>query len=302
MPNKNKNDASLFGKFLQRLMQIKMTEFSQEGKLTPQIINMTTSIDHMLNEIHIVFSQVIDELVNTNYLLVERDHELKSLKQINPTGETVQKVGIQDQNSSNIEQLFKEKEEILSQKEEKLNELEQDLSKRGAELKSFESKLSQHEHMLKEFEKKLTSKENELNENELNLNNRSRIIHQEFENIKNQQDLIQKEKRVLDDKMRSITREATSESLLIKTPLISSPSNVNPSVNNENRPLLAPNNSFTDLNQVLKPPSDQVPAKNSQRDLEAEKLQTNYDQIKRRYKDLEFKYEANSHEFQKQIE
>ena len=269
LPNKQNTDASsIFGKFFQRLTQIKLDEFNQDEKVTPQIINMTTSIDHMLNEILAVFSHLIDELVNANYSLVEKEHELSALRQLRPMS------GSLKDKFDNLDHLFREKEEILAQKEEKINQMEHELGKKETELKSIEFMLSNQEEKLKEHERKLC-------ENESDLAYKSRVLDQELEKIKAQKEHLNKEKHYLSEKMKLLNRESTNESIIVYK-------NAN---NQSETPLLAPNNSLTDLNQVLKPQAHSDSDKDKK-----------YDEIQQKYKELEFKYEANSLEFQKQIE
>jgi hypothetical protein len=84
----NKSTSAILGDFHQKLSQIKMAEFDQDQPVTPQIIHMTTTIDFALNEIQIVFSQIIDQLVSVNLDIVEKDkHIVQLLRQIESRNE-----------------------------------------------------------------------------------------------------------------------------------------------------------------------------------------------------------------------
>ena len=50
-----------------------MMEFNNENKITPQIVKMTTNVDQTLNEIQVVFTQIVDELVASKFDTVQID-------------------------------------------------------------------------------------------------------------------------------------------------------------------------------------------------------------------------------------
>ena len=83
---------SLFGKFNEKLNQLKMMEFNNESTVTPQIVKMTTHVDQTLNEIQIVFTEIIDELVASKFSLFEREQQLFQLKQSRPPTGNMQKM------------------------------------------------------------------------------------------------------------------------------------------------------------------------------------------------------------------
>lgn len=53
-----------------------MMEFNNESKVTPQIVKMTTSVDQTLNEIQVVFSEIVDELVASKFDHIDVEQKL----------------------------------------------------------------------------------------------------------------------------------------------------------------------------------------------------------------------------------
>ena len=90
--NSYETKESLFGKFNEKLNQLKMMEFNNESTVTPQIVKMTTHVDQTLNEIQIVFTEIIDELVASKFSLFEREQQLFQLKQSRPSTGNMQKM------------------------------------------------------------------------------------------------------------------------------------------------------------------------------------------------------------------
>jgi hypothetical protein len=79
--NTSESDESFLVHLYDKLNQMQMIDFDNEALVTPQIVDMTTSIDSTLNEIQIIFNRVIDEFITLRYDLIERDQQLSHLKQ-----------------------------------------------------------------------------------------------------------------------------------------------------------------------------------------------------------------------------
>ena len=171
MPNANKADHSLFTKFMDKLNHIQMAEFDKsQSKVTPQIINMTSSVDHTLNEIQIVFSQVIDELVNAKYELAEKEHEMVGLRSATrPVSSRLQSA-----HQASLEAKMKEKEELMSRKE---------------------GSLDKKEGLLREREKSLTSKESQVRASERAVEEEKRWVKAEGEKVKKEREELVEDQR-----------------------------------------------------------------------------------------------------------
>ena len=83
IPNKSN---SLFAKFSDKMNRVNMMEFNNESKVTPQIVKMTTNIDQTLNEIQVVFSEMIDELVASKFDIIDKEQKLDKIKSRPQTG------------------------------------------------------------------------------------------------------------------------------------------------------------------------------------------------------------------------
>ncbi len=79
LPSARSNN-SIFTKFNEKLNRIDMLEFNNESKITPQIVQMTTSVDQTLNEIQLVFTQLVDELVSSKFDIFEKEQQLQKVK------------------------------------------------------------------------------------------------------------------------------------------------------------------------------------------------------------------------------
>ena len=161
--------ATILGKFADRLTQIKMAEFDKSAAtVTPQIINMTGSVDQGLNEIHVVFSQIVDELVNAKYELVEREHELAGLKKLRPMsggGVTASvTLKIDESGSRETEARLLEMEETLSSKESVLRVKEEQLGQAETRLAGRELALDDTERLLAERIAQIAASETEIDE------------------------------------------------------------------------------------------------------------------------------------------
>ncbi len=71
---------SIFAQFNEKLTRLDMLEFNNESKITPQIVQMTTSVDHTLNEIQTVFTQLVDELVSSKFEIFDKEQQLQKTR------------------------------------------------------------------------------------------------------------------------------------------------------------------------------------------------------------------------------
>ena len=100
-----------------------MMEFDHELTVTPQIVKMTSNVDQTLNDILIVFEEIVDDLVASKYDLAEKEQQLMQIKQQRPTT-TTQRSNLQD---TKIPQLKPDTKQEMKQeiyKEEKIPKLE----------------------------------------------------------------------------------------------------------------------------------------------------------------------------------
>lgn len=120
MPSSNDTNIGFLRKYHEKLQQINLVEFNQELTITPQIINMTSCIDFVLNEIQIVFSEIVDELVASKYDLLEKEQQILQRKTSRPNTSMFR----DQQKLTETENILKEKEAKLTQKENDLRVLE----------------------------------------------------------------------------------------------------------------------------------------------------------------------------------
>jgi hypothetical protein len=151
----------VLAKFADKLNQIKMAEFDKSAAtVTPQIINMTGSVDKGLNEIQVVFSQIVDELVSAKYELVEKEHELAGMKKLRPMSGLNVMVKI-DQTPVSDETT---KETMLLEKEEALNGKESALQVKEVALASREQEVSGKERALAQKAERIAASQREIDE------------------------------------------------------------------------------------------------------------------------------------------
>ena len=68
-------------KYHDKLAAINLVELDNEDKITPQVIAMTSSVESLLSEFALVFSQLIDEIVADKYEILEKDQKLIQVAQ-----------------------------------------------------------------------------------------------------------------------------------------------------------------------------------------------------------------------------
>ncbi len=289
LPSQTKSDDGIFSRFHDKLSQIKMAEYDRSlPRVTPQIINMTSSIDHGLNEIQIVFSQVIDELVNVKYELVEKDHELAGLKKLRPLSG-----GLSLSMSMKIdESAFKEKESQLNEKEEILYSKESVLQVKEETLAQTESKLHKREIELKDKEKQLVSKETQISNLEKEIEANREKVRQEEERLRRERDALSAARKELQKRspIEPVKKEQ-SKDVIEKKPL--SPKNITLVPTNSIEDFKAP---LVDMRAVAGPSPVLI------RETSVIVTDEKPNNITKAYKQLQFKFDANSAEFSKQIE
>lgn len=109
------NQSNNYKKFYNRLNELKTIEYEPDLTITSQIINMTSNIDKILNEISLIMSEIIDENLELKYELLEKDQKLVIKTRPN--------TGI----SNDIGQVFSEKKIELDKKEKLLKQQEDEL-------------------------------------------------------------------------------------------------------------------------------------------------------------------------------
>lgn len=232
-----------------------MTELDQNSstKVVPQIINMTTNIDNALNEIQIVFTKVIDELVNTKYELVEKEHEVVSLKQTRPLSGVVN-------GGRDVDKLMKEKEELLVKKETQLGDKEKSLIKK-------EENLGQTEQHLNDTKTKLSDKEKELDDKAAKLSSSEKALEEEKNKL-----------RLEEERLKKLESEINLKSMQV-------PSGVSSRPESSTNKLLAPTNSMSDMNQqsIILAQESKAEAKFNELNQAYQQLETKYDSESKSY-------------------
>ena len=148
---------SILGDFYQKLAGIAMMEFNPEDTVTPQIIKMTTYIDNALNEIQIIFSKMVDELIASKYDLLERDQQVLQLKQ--------QQLMLSRPVTSNTRAQSRKSSSNTKEGDAKAEkEAKEQAQQQQAQLKLKEHTLSQKEQDVKNLEEKLKAREQSLAE------------------------------------------------------------------------------------------------------------------------------------------
>lgn len=71
LPNKG-----FLSQYYDQLVGVRLVELDKEAKITPQVIEMTASVENVLTEVSIVFSKLIDELVASKYDTLEKEQQL----------------------------------------------------------------------------------------------------------------------------------------------------------------------------------------------------------------------------------
>ena len=74
------NERSILNNFGEKLKHLEMFEFNNESTVTPQIVKMTTNVDKTLNEIQVIFTQLIDELITSKFDVYEKDNQINKIK------------------------------------------------------------------------------------------------------------------------------------------------------------------------------------------------------------------------------
>lgn len=74
------NEKTILNNFGEKLRGLEMFEFNNESTVTPQIVKMTTNVDKTLNEIQVIFTQLIDELITSKFDIYEKDTQLNRIK------------------------------------------------------------------------------------------------------------------------------------------------------------------------------------------------------------------------------
>lgn len=143
LPNNTDSEETLLTSLYEKLSKLDSLSFDNDSLVTPQIVNMTTSIDQTLHEIQFVFTTLVDEYISSKYDSLEKEQQLIHLRQqLRPSrsGSMIQmkkqadheqeqriqlKVLEQQQNGiKESEMLIKEKEQALSHKEKEITNLE----------------------------------------------------------------------------------------------------------------------------------------------------------------------------------
>lgn len=132
---------SKFKKLIDRLNGLKTIEYDQDMTITPQIINMTSNIDTILNEIKVVFSDLIDEAVALKYDLLEKEQQITSIRSRPNTS--------MNRNDLELEALLKKKDEQLDEKENQLKQIEIEYEQRIAKLKQEQQEHEKKENSMK---------------------------------------------------------------------------------------------------------------------------------------------------------
>lgn len=117
LPSAN-NQTNNYEKFYRRLNELKTIEYDPDSTITSQVINMTSNIDTILNEIKLIVSELIDENLELKYDLLEKDQQL--------VAKTRPSTGINNE----LDQIFKDKEIELEEKENLLKIQEDDFIKK----------------------------------------------------------------------------------------------------------------------------------------------------------------------------
>lgn len=68
--------AGFLSKYYEKLFGVQLVELDKEAKITPQVIEMTSSVESLLSEVAVVFSQIIDELVAAKFDTLEKEQQL----------------------------------------------------------------------------------------------------------------------------------------------------------------------------------------------------------------------------------
>ena len=198
LPNNKRNEA-LLSQYSERLSKIEMHEFNSDETVTPQIIQMTWCIDNCLNEIKVVFIQLIDDLVSTKYEILEREHQMAQLVQSRP--------------SSSRRSASRHANTSLDLSNEKFSSIEQQLleiANRENELVQREKENEQKLSLISQKEVYINEKEKEVKQTEMNIKNESQLIEQRMKEIKLHADTLSSEKKVLETKKKEI-EEALSK-------------------------------------------------------------------------------------------
>jgi chromosome segregation ATPase len=174
------NLGSLLPLYYEKLKQMRMIEFNSEFPVTQQIIQMTTSVDNVLNEIRLVFIQILDELVACKFDVLERDQRIVQLKQEAANAMAAAAAASRDRplqiGSTQIDQygqfnttsiaLANAQQELESLKQQRV-ELEQKLDEQRLEQDAIEEKrkkLEETETLLKLKESSILRIENSIKE------------------------------------------------------------------------------------------------------------------------------------------
>jgi hypothetical protein len=192
LPN-NKNSEALLSQYSERLRKIEMHEFNSEDTVTPQIIQMTWCIDNCLNEIKIVFIQLVDDLVATKYEMLERENKMAQLVQSRPSSSR-RSASRHANSSSNLNN------EKFSNIEQQLLEIANRENELGQREREAEEKLS----LISQKELYINEKEKEVKQTELNVKHESQLIEQRLKEIKLHADNLSSEKKVLEMKKKEI--------------------------------------------------------------------------------------------------
>ncbi|RMZ99568.1 hypothetical protein BpHYR1_021615 [Brachionus plicatilis] len=110
----SENQTTSYKKFYDRLNALITMEYDSNLTATPQVINMTANIDIVLNEVKLIFSELIDENLSLKYDLLDKEHQLA----------TRPNTGI----NSEIDQILRVKEFQMNEREEVLKKLECEIS------------------------------------------------------------------------------------------------------------------------------------------------------------------------------
>ncbi|CAF0706283.1 unnamed protein product [Brachionus calyciflorus] len=132
------DQKGIFFKILERLNTLKTIEYDQEMTITPQIINMTSNVDTILNEIKLIFSDLIDEVVALKYDLLEKEKSLV-LKSSRPNTSLVK----EDLELQKLETRLAQKEDQLNEREYELKQLEADINQKIDKFKEEKEKMKE---------------------------------------------------------------------------------------------------------------------------------------------------------------
>lgn len=171
-------------KYYEKLSAISLVEIDKDLKITPQIITMTSTVEGLLTEIGIIFSQIVDELIASKYDTLEKEQQLIQVKQRSPPQtSTGAKPKLMDGE--------KEGNEMIAEK-----------------LKQLEAKNKE----IQEKEVKMDEKEKSLVTLEVSLNMQTKTLNEQANVIKLKEEALIKQKKEFEDVQQKELEKKMAES------------------------------------------------------------------------------------------